>query len=203
MSKSNDDDEEELKAILIGDTGVGKTNLIRTCLNQPFVDGYEPTITGSFLQKKIEIDGKKFSVYLWDTAGEEKYRGVTKLFFKGSQIVILVYDITNSESFKSLEEWYEMSKDIIGGDYIYGIVGNKNDMYTESKVKDEEVNKFAEKLNCLHAKASAKSNPELFNSFLEELIVEFKKIKATERRKSLKLKHTDKDNNIHKNKKCC
>ena len=65
MSKSNDDDEEELKAILIGDTGVGKTNLIRTCLNQPFVDGYEPTITGSFLEKKNRNRWKKiFCIFM-------------------------------------------------------------------------------------------------------------------------------------------
>ena len=203
MSKSNDNEEEELKAILIGDSGVGKTNLIRTCLNQPFVDGKEPTISGSFLEKKLEIEGKKFSVYLWDTAGQEKYRGVTKLFFKGSQLVILVYDITSLESFKNLEEWFELSKNIIEGDYIYGIVGNKNDKYTESQVKDEEVNEFAKKINCIHSKVSAKSDPGLFSSFLEELIIEFKKIKVKERRNSIKLKHNNNSNNVHNGKKCC
>ena len=151
------------------------------------------------MEKLIEIDNKKYSLNLWDTAGQEAYRGVTKLFFKGSEIVILVYDITSHESFASLEEWSQKSKEIIENDFIYGIVGNKNDLYLNSQVNEEELKKFAESINSSFKIVSAKTDPQAFNDYLIELAKQYKQINKNDDKNKVKLN----DNIDNNNKRSC
>ena len=176
MSINPKDDFDEIKAILIGDSGVGKTNLINTSVGLNFEEGKKPTISGSFIEKMINIQNKKYQINLWDTAGQEAYRGVTKLFFKGSQIVFLVYDITNHKSFESLNYWITISKEIIENEFIFGLIGNKNDLFLNEEVKEEEANVLAESINSKYKIVSAKTDPERFVAFLTELIIDLKKI---------------------------
>ena len=195
--KKGSEELEEIKVILIGDSGIGKTNLINTSVGMQFSDKLKPTISPSYNVKIFEIEGKKYRLNLWDTAGQEKYVKVTKLFFKGSGIIILVYDITNKESFKSLENWHQMSEDIIESEHIYGLVGNKNDLYLDSKVSAKEVQDFAQSIKTKYKIVSAKEQPELFVEFLEELVKDYHKINIKNRRKSVKL---NKDKSIKKSK---
>jgi len=201
MSEKSKEEPEEIKVILIGDSGVGKTNLINTSVGLEFDDGKKPTISGSFIEKIVDINGKKYSINLWDTAGQEAYRGVTKLFFKGSDIVILVYDITNIDSFKSLEEWFKISKEIIDNKFIYGVVGNKNDLYLQCQVKEEDAQNFAKTMGSKIKIVSAKEDPQSFVDFLIELVKEFKQIDNDEKKKCIKLK--EEDNEHEKEKNCC
>ena len=195
--KKGSEELEEIKIILIGDSGIGKTNLINTSVGIQFSDKLKPTISPSYNVKIFEIEGKKYRLNLWDTAGQEKYVKVTKLFFKGSGIIILVYDITNKESFKSLENWHQMSEDIIESEHIYGLVGNKNDLYLDAKVSAKEVQDFAQSIKTKYKIVSAKEQPELFVEFLEELVKDYHKINIKNRRKSVKL---NKDKSIKKSK---
>jgi len=190
MSKKKiSEDLEEIKVILVGDSGVGKTNLINTSVGIPFVEGKRPTVSGSFVQKKITADNdKEFMVNLWDTAGQETYRDVTKLFFKGSEIILLVYDITTKNSFESLKKWAKIAEDIIETEHIYGIVGNKNDLYLDNKVSDDEVKEFADSLNAKYRLVSAKSDPQSFSDLLKELVEALKKIDRRVKRNSIRLK---------------
>jgi len=201
MTEKSKEEPEEIKVILIGDSGVGKTNLINTSVGLEFDDGKKPTISGSFIEKIVDINGKKYSINLWDTAGQEAYRGVTKLFFKGSDIVILVYDITNIDSFKSLEEWFKISKEIIDNKFIYGVVGNKNDLYLQCQVKEEDAQNFAKTMGSKIKIVSAKEDPQSFVDFLIELVKEFKQIDNDEKKKCIKLK--EEDNEHEKEKNCC
>lgn len=180
---------EEIKVILLGNPGVGKTNLINTSVGYNFVEGNDPTVSATYLLKTFEINGKKYGLNLWDTAGQERYLRVTKLFFKGSGIVILVYDITNKKSFEAMKHWYEMAHDIINNEHIYAVVGNKNDLYLNSEVKEEDANNFAKSINSKLKIVSAKTQPKLFVELLEDLIVEYNKININ-RRNSVKLKNT-------------
>jgi small GTP-binding protein len=190
MSKSKSlEDFEEIKAILVGDSGVGKTNLINTSVGIPFVEGRRPTISGSFVSKKIKANNdKEFIVNLWDTAGQETYRDVTKLFFKGSEIILLVYDITTKKSFESLKEWAKIAEDIIETEHIYGVVGNKNDLYLENQVSDNEVKEFADSLKAKYKLVSAKTDPQSFSDMLKDLVEDLKKIDKRKYTKSIKLK---------------
>ena len=146
------------------------------------------------------INDKTYNINLWDTAGLEEYRGISQLFYRGAEIVILVYDICSLSSFNSLENWYEICEDTIDNEHIYGIVGNKNDLYLESKTNENEAKKFAESKNAKFKLVSAKDEPKGFVDFLDELIINYKKISQVSRRKTIKL---DKNKNLNKNKENC
>ena len=198
MSKK-EDEKEEIKIILIGDSGVGKTNLVNSVMGLSFLENESPTVSGSFYSKKYEINDNTYIANIWDTAGQEAYKGITQLFFRGSEIVILVYDICSSSSFESLNQWYELCQDTINNEHIYAIVGNKNDLYLNSEVNENEAKAFADNKNIKFRLVSAKCNPQGFIDFIEELIMDYKKITKV-RRKSIKIEKKDKK--IKKDEKC-
>ena len=177
-----EDDEEEykedmekridIKAILLGNSGVGKTNIINTCVGLNFDSGNNPTSSGSFVSKNIKLKDKSYIINLWDTAGQERYKSITKIFLKKSEIVFFVYDITDKKSFNDLQEWIDICKEMIENEYVGAIIGNKIDLYMNEQVNEEEALKFAESKGLLFKLISAKKEPKVFETFLKELIEE-------------------------------
>ena len=176
MEQENDKDRYIGKAILLGESGVGKTSLINIVGGGKFNENEVPSISSNFIKKYIEIDSKKYLINIWDTAGQEKYRHLAKIFFHGSDIVILVYDITSKESLNNLEYWYKETKDHINNKFVYGIVGNKKDLYLKEEVTENEGRKFAESKGMKFALVSAKNDPKSFNDFLLSLVEDCKEI---------------------------
>jgi len=176
MEQENDKDRFIGKAILLGESGVGKTSLINIVGGGKFNENEAPSISSNFIKKYIEIDSKKYLINIWDTAGQEKYRHLAKIFFHGSDIVILVYDITSKESLNNLEYWYKETKDHINNKFVYGIVGNKKDLYLKEEVTENEGRKFAESKGMKFALVSAKNDPKSFNDFLLSLVEDCKEI---------------------------
>ncbi|CAD5217904.1 unnamed protein product [Bursaphelenchus xylophilus] len=102
---SNNRKKALLKIIILGDTGVGKTSLMNQYVNNRFSSQYKATIGADFLTKDIHIDGRTVTVQIWDTAGQERFQSLGVAFYRGADCCVLTYDITNSNSFKSLETW--------------------------------------------------------------------------------------------------
>ncbi len=203
MERIIDEEDDGIKVILIGDQGVGKTNLINTFAGLEFEEKTNSTISGSSIEKTIEIDKIVYSINLWDTAGQETYRGVTKLFFRGSNIVILVYDITNPDTFKSLGDWVKDCRELITEPFIFGVIGNKNDLFLDKKVSEEDGKTFAESINAKFKLVSAKTDTQSFDSFLTELVVDFIKIDSRKGKSAIKLNRSlDDINNNNKNSGC-
>ena len=194
--KNNEENFIEIKAILVGSSGVGKTNLINVSVGQGFNETSKPTNCCSLLQKYLEINNIKYIINIWDTMGQEAYKGISKLFFREAQIVIFVYDITSKESFKNLEEWIKMANDIINEEYISGIVGNKNDLYLQSQVSEEEAREYAVRKKMKFRLVSAKEDPKSFEDFLIELVTNYA-IPEPQMKMFLSNK------SVTKNKKCC
>ena len=170
MSKQSDEDVEEgIKVILVGETGTGKTSLINSAMGKKFKDDHKSTMYCSYVNLKKVIEDKEYNLNLWDTIGQEKFRSLTKIFIKDSKIVLLVYDITRIDTFKELDFWHKMIRDILGDDPILGICGNKQDLFAREQVKEEVAKKYAEEKNIPFKLTSAK-NPLSFNKFLEELV---------------------------------
>jgi small GTP-binding protein len=163
----------EVKAILIGGHYVGKTSLINVTIGIQFDSDIKPTITSSYVEKKFEIKQKKYLVKLWDTAGMEKFRTLNKLFYKDSQIVIIVYDITRKESFEELNFWANEIKKELGEDLILGVAGNKIDLVDLEQVDESIARDYANNINANFKLVSAKENPRIFISFLEELLIKY------------------------------
>ena len=193
MKDKSNKEKIEIKAILLGNSGVGKTNLIKnykyvvisakskainTSIGLKFEDCYSSTTIGSFVKKLIQIKDKKYSLNLWDTAGQETYKSLTKIFLRKSEIIVFVfvYDITNLKSFKDLEFWIHMCKEMIDNKYVCSIVGNKLDLFTNEEVNENEARKYAESKKMKFKLVSAKDNPKNFNNFLVELLYEHDKL---------------------------
>ena len=167
-------DDNGIKVILIGETGVGKTNLIRAILGKEFEASQESSLTSSFYEESIFVNGKQYSYNLWDTAGQEVYRSMNKIFIKGSKIVLIVFAIDSKSSFEQVDFWYNYVKEILGEDgYITALIGNKNDLFEKQEIPDEEINKKAEELKVKLKVTSSKTDRVGFKEFLEELLTEY------------------------------
>ena len=174
MSVSEENKEEEIKIILIGNSGVGKTNLINVAMGQNFNENIAATSSSYYELKKIKINEKEYTVNLWDTIGQEKLRQLAKIFFNNSKIVIFVYDITDKKSFEALPVWIKDVQNQIGDDYIKGIVANKSDLFEKEEVSEEEGQEFANNFGAKFLLTSAKENsPSEIQNYLTELVREY------------------------------
>ena len=195
------ENQNKIKIILLGNEAVGKTALINAYEDKAFSEVTASTIGSGFIQKKVKINEKEYIVQLWDTAGQEKFRSVSKIYFKDSDIVIFVYDITNEKSFNDLGEfWIGYVKDLIGNDKVFGIASNKIDLFENKKVEKEEGEKFAEDNGALFCETSAKEDPKGFQKFVNDLIVTYiSKRKNVKKEQNINLN----GNKLKKNKKNC
>ena len=158
------------KVVLVGDSGVGKTCIISRYISGAFNQNSPSTNGASYASKLITFDELKKSISLdiWDTAGQEKYKSLTKFFYKDAAVAILVYDVTNKNSFESMKNfWYGQIQDFGSKNIILGVAGNKCDMYDKEEVNESEGKAFAESIGAFFEITSAKNNTginELFDT---------------------------------------
>ena len=149
------------KIVLLGDSGVGKTCLISRFISGQFDANVNSTNGASYASKKVDYPHLKKSLVLdiWDTAGQEKYKSLTKFFYKDAAMVILVYDITRKESYDNLKNyWYKQIQEFGEKDIVLGIAGNKSDLYDNEAVPEKEARAFAKSINAIFALTSAQNN---------------------------------------------
>ena len=172
--KEKDDDDEilQIKMILLGNTAVGKTSIINRYVEDNFSSNLMSSVNMTFTQKTLKIDKQKVQLNIWDTVGQEKFRSLSKLFFKDTKIVALVYSITNKNSFNDLEFWLKTFKETIGEDVVIGVMGNKSDLFLEQEVSEEEGEKFAEENGGFFDLVSAKENKAGLDKFITKLVTE-------------------------------
>ena len=173
--KKNYKEKKEVKVILLGESGVGKTCIIERYMSNKFNSNLPSTLCSAYSIKKIIRDNTLYVINICDTTGQEKYHSVTNLFVKGSNIVILVYSIDSVTSFNNLEYWYSMVVDNLKDtEYILAIIGNKTDLFEEEVVSEEEGKRFAESKKAKFQLVSAKEDPDginkLFDNLFEEII---------------------------------
>ena len=147
------------------------------------------------------INDREYTINLWDTIGQEKYRALTKVFFKYSEIVILVFDNTNKKSFDALDYWYETVENELGSDPIKGLAANKEDLFEDQKVKDDMIKEYARKKGIKFEYTTATS-PKNFDKLLEQLLVQYINKWAKIDKKKVSGKKLAKKKG-GKNKKCC
>ena len=149
------------KIVLVGDSGVGKTCLISRFITGNFDANVNTTNGASYASKTVEFPQFKKSLVLdiWDTAGQEKYRSLTKFFYKDALMVIMVYDITRRESYDNVKNyWYKEIQENGEKNVVLGIAGNKSDLYENEAVPDKEAREFAKSINAIFALTSAQNN---------------------------------------------
>ena len=172
-NNGNEEKKNGIKIILVGDSGTGKTNLITVAAGFDFNSNTLTTTSCSYIQKIIKKENKEYKINLWDTIGQEKYRSLTKIFLKDSKIVIFVYDITNRATFESLKFWKKTIDDVLGNGPVFGVVGNKIDLYYEEKVKEEEGDEYANSIGAKFLITSAKNDSKSFSIFIEQILEDY------------------------------
>lgn len=162
-----------IKIVLIGDSGVGKSNLVYRFVNGSFSEGMANTIGVDFLMKDLVVRNQSVRVQFWDTAGQEKYRSIANAYYKNAQGAIVVYDVTSQESFENVNKWLqELNESGERGIQIM-LLGNKIDLESARQVSYAEGSKVAESREALFMEASAKTNQNNSVSVaFESLIVE-------------------------------
>ena len=155
------------KIILVGDSSVGKTSIISQYMDA-YSENTNSTIGASYSNKVEKIDNTIISFEIWDTAGQERFRSINTIFYKEAYICIMVYDITNKDSFKNIKEyWYNTIKENTSNDIIYGVAGNKIDLYEQEKVDQKEVQEFCDSIGATFHTVSAKANTNIRKIFLD------------------------------------
>ena len=174
MEEEQNSDKQKsnaIKIIVVGSMAVGKTCLIAHYQTGKFLSEIPSTCGSSFVQIQKTIKGKKYTLNLWDTAGQEKYDSLTKIFTKNANIVILVYSIVDKKSFQALNKWLKLVKEINGEDgYALGVAANKSDLYKQSVVPDSQGQDYAKKIKAVWKSTSAKEEDKGIEVLIDELL---------------------------------
>ena len=194
---------ETIKVVLTGSCATGKTSIINRLVFDNFQEAYESTEGGACGQKAFSYPEKTLSMDVWDTAGQEKFRSINKIFYKDATIAIFVYDITDDNSFEQIKNYWEKQVKMHGEpNVLYGIAGNKSDLYKNEKVKEKEAREYAKSIDAVFYLTSALVGTninELFNDlglkYLQKKFYRFRK-------NSVKIKK-DKDGGKSKSAGCC
>ena len=160
------EEEESIKVTLLGNSGVGKTCIIKRYLDDEFSLEEQVTFSANFSQKEVTIGDKTVILDIWDTAGQEQYRSMGRNFYKDSYIVCLVYDITNKDSFEDLKNIWYNELITYGEKYtVTAVVGNKSDCFEKEEVKEEEASNYAKSIKANYFMVSAKEGINIDSMF--------------------------------------
>lgn len=171
-----------LKIILVGDVSVGKTSVIERYINNNFKDGYMCTVQAEQKTKIINEDSNTLvRMNIWDTAGQEKFRSLTRQFYRDCQGAIIVFDITKKKTFDSLQTWIDDIQDYSDKDIPIIIVGNKSDLIDERAVSENSINEFLnDKYTYFEVSAKYGNNIDLAFNKIKKLIMENRKMNNEE-----------------------
>ena len=205
--------EMMVKVILIGDSGVGKTNIMSKFLKNQFMEESKATIGVEFGSKLFNHEGHKIKAQIWDTAGQEKYKAITGAYYKGSKGALVVYDITQKKTFENIEKWVNDLKAAGDPKITIILIGNKNDLDDKRQVSKDQGEEKARSFGCAFLETSAYSGDNIdkaFNLMVKEIYEKFSNDSTGEDElapgsngngKDVKLDKVN-DNNIKK-KSCC
>ena len=176
MVAYKDDEYDYLfKIVLIGDSGVGKSNLLSRFTRNEFSLESKSTIGVEFATKSIQVDGKVIKAQVWDTAGQERYRAITSAYYRGAVGALLVYDIAKHATYENVERWLKELRDHADQNIVIMLVGNKSDLRHLRAVPVEEARAFAEKNNLSFIEASALDSSNVESAF-QQILTEIYRI---------------------------
>jgi len=154
------------KLLLIGDSGVGKSCLLLRFADDTYTESYISTIGVDFKIRTVELDGKTIKLQIWDTAGQERFRTITSSYYRGAHGIIIVYDITDVESFNNVRQWLFEIDRFASENVNKLLVGNKADLVNKRVVVEETAKEFASSLDIPFLETSAKNATNVEEAFL-------------------------------------
>lgn len=148
-------DANAVKLVLLGDSGVGKTSIVTQYVSGTAPDNVNPTIGAAFVTKDVNIDGQQLELLIWDTAGQEVYRGLAPMYYRSALIAIIVFDVTKAESFDSVSYWIKELKTNVEENIVILVCGNKIDLEEKRVIEFQSANSMANENGALYAETSA------------------------------------------------
>ncbi len=179
ITDGNVKDDFKLKIVVVGDSGVGKTNLIRRFIQDDFQSNSKATVGVEFFSKSFKINDNVFKIEIWDTAGQERYKSITAAYYKGAKGGLVVYDVTSKTSFDNVDNWVSEIKEKASTDMRTMMIGNKIDLKDERAVSTEEALEKAKLLELPLMEASALDSTNVKQAFYDLLKEMYKEVKKT------------------------
>ena len=170
-------EEYKFKVVVVGDSGVGKTNLIKRFINDTFNKDSKATVGVEFLSKTYLINQEVFKIEIWDTAGQERYKSITAAYYKGAKGAMIVYDVTNQSSFDNVDKWANEIKEKAARNINLMIVGNKTDLTDKIAVTSEMATEKAKALEIPVMETSALDSTNVKEAFYQLLREMYKSVK--------------------------
>ena len=202
---SQSEDFINFKIVIIGDSGVGKSCILKRAVQHKFDENYQATIGFEFLLMHYKVNDLKLKLQIWDTCGQEMYRSLVQGFYRNTSLAILVYDVSSEKSFEGLELWLRDIQQHTEPDLPIFIIGNKCDL--DKNVSDENAQNFATSNRAkYYNECSAKSGQNIDKIFYEAakyLYIAYKDAKNKNRIPSVSRLKLDSDNGVQKKKKKC
>ncbi|KAI9246355.1 GTP-binding protein ypt1 [Sporodiniella umbellata] len=155
------------KLLLIGDSGVGKSCLLLRFADDTYTESYISTIGVDFKIRTVELEGKTVKLQIWDTAGQERFRTITSSYYRGAHGIIVVYDVTDEDSFQHVKQWMQEIDRYAAEGVNKLLVGNKSDLVDKKTVSTEQANEFAESIKIPLLETSAKDATNVEQAFLK------------------------------------
>lgn len=165
-SQKQKDYDYLFKLVLIGDSGVGKSCLLLRFADDAFTESYISTIGVDFRFRTVKIDKKTVKLQIWDTAGQERFRTITSAYYRGADGIIMVYDVTSSDSFDHVNDWLKEVNRYASEGTCKLLVGNKSDRVADKVVESAQAKEFADDLGIAFLETSAKSAKNVEEAFL-------------------------------------
>ena len=210
VSSSDEREDYKLKVVIVGDSGVGKSNLIKRFTTNEFNEHSKATVGVEFLSRYYKINDKIFKIEMWDTAGQERYKSITAAYYKGAKGALIVYDTTSAKSFENVDKWLGEIKEKAGKDIKLIIIGNKIDLKDKKVITTEQALTRAKELDIPLMETSAKDATnvkEAFHDLLKEMYCELSKTLQIVEKQNLE---NDRNNGVQldvneqkKKKSCC
>ena len=208
-TKDSEDYEFIFKVLLLGNSNVGKSSLFLRFVDDIWNDTFVPTIGVDFKIKTFDIDEKKIKMQIWDTAGQERFKNITASYYRGGHGVLVVYDITDRESFTNLNSWLIEIEKNANKNVFKLLIGNKSDLEPQRQVQFDEGKAFAESNGMKFIETSAKTDQkvkEAFETLTKEIIkdnLNRNKPLSDDEKHKIKLNSNTTDINKKKKEGCC
>ncbi|XP_047332514.1 ras-related protein RIC2-like [Impatiens glandulifera] len=167
--RAEDDYDYLFKVVLIGDSGVGKSNLLSRFTRNEFSLESKSTIGVEFATRSLKVDGKVIKAQIWDTAGQERYRAITSAYYRGAVGALLVFDVTRHSTFENVERWLRELRDHTDPNIVVMLIGNKSDLRHLVAVTTDDGKSFAERESLYFMETSALEAKNVDNAFSEIL----------------------------------
>jgi Ras-related protein Rab-11A len=212
MTKKNDDYDYLFKLIIIGDSYVGKTNIMSQYIKKEFNENSKSTIGVEFGNKIIKIDDKIIKAQIWDTAGQERYKSITSAYYKGAKGAFIVYDITSKTTFNSVDKWIQDLNLYGDKNLTLLLIGNKSDLEEKRQIKKEDGEEKAKSFGLGFIETSACTGENIdkaFDILLKEVCNKYhveisnnEELENVNKGKNIEIE-IEEENNTVKKKSCC